>query len=274
MVYQAPDLEATRPQVVERPTTAGPSWLAVVLRWLIPVALLAAWQFWASDISSLLIPTPTAILEALWELIQSGELWELLWISNQSLILGTALSLAAGIPFGILLGRSQRVDRFLFIFIQIGLAAPSVAFLPLVIVFLGLDLTARTFFVFLFSFDLVVTMIRNGVRGVDPNLIEMADSFAARRRHLWVKVLLPGMVPTIAAAVRVAITRGLVGMTIIELTLIAVGIGGFITHSRAFFASSMVFAGVLVICVEALLLTFAAQRLEKWLTPRGLYGTG
>ncbi len=262
----------TRPP--RTPTGGPPTRAAAVLRWAIPIFLIVVWEVAARGGQRMLVPVPSRIIESTWDLLVSGELLDLLIVSNQSLILGTAAALLLGIPLGILLGRSATLDRFLNVFITISLATPTVALLPLIIVLFGLGPPARIFFVFLISFDTVVSMVRTGVRRVDPTLLEMADCFAARWYHTWPKVILPGMVPTVAGAVRVAISRGLIGMVIIELTLISVGIGGFIMRQRVFFRPNDVFAGVLILCVEAVLLSLVARKLEQRLAPRGIYGTG
>lgn len=251
---------------------SGPGRLGVALRWLLPILLIVAWAIYARSASDLVIPTPAAVLAAFWQMVTTGQLVDLLMTSNQALLFGTLLSLGIGIPFGILLGRYKTFDSFFGVFISISLAAPTIAFLPIVIIVFGLDLKARVVFVFLFTFDLVVSIVRNGVRNIQPEFIEMATCFAANTRQMWLKVLLPGMIPSLAAALRIAITRGLVGMVIIELTLTAVGIGGFVMLQRAYFRADMVFAGVFVICLEALLLTFIAQRIERRLIPKGLHG--
>jgi ABC-type nitrate/sulfonate/bicarbonate transport system permease component len=214
------------------------------------------------------------VADSTWNLLVSGRLLDLMWTSNQSLVIGTGLALVLGVPFGILLGRSARLDRFLNVFITISLSTPIVALLPLIIVLFGLGLPARAFFVFLISFDTVVSMVRTGVQRLEPVYLEMADCFAARWYHVWGKVILPGIVPTLAGAVRVAVSRGLIGMIIIELTLVSVGIGGFIMRQRVFFRPNDVFAGVLIICVEAIVLSILTRKLQQRLAPRGIYGTG
>ena len=258
----------------KRRTSGGfPTPLARILRWSLGPALLIAWQIAASGISALLIPTPIAVVQALWKLTVSGELLEAFWLSNQSLLIGTTAAIVLGIPFGVLLGRSKIANRLLGVYVDLDLATPSVALLPLIILVFGLGLEARSIVVFTFSFPLTVAMVRAGSRTVDPKLIEMGESFAPTTWQLWRKVLLPGMLPTLAGAIRVAVSRGVVGMIIVELTLVTVGLGGLIMEAQSLFKSDVLFAGVVVVCLEGVLLIYLANLLEKKIAPRGLYAT-
>lgn len=238
-----------------------------------PFLLLLIWQIAASTSDAILFPTPTGIAEAIWDLTVSGELGPALWRSNQALLIGTASALVFGIPIGIALGRSSLLNRIFGVYVDIDLATPTIALIPIVIIAFGLGLTARSVVVFLFGFALVVSLVRTGARTVDPNLIDMATAFAPTRRQLWVKVILPGLLPALGGAFRVAVSRGVVGMVIVELTLTTVGIGGLIMEARSFFRAEVVYAGVVVVVAQALLLMALGRWVERKIAPRGLYGT-
>lgn len=251
-------------------------WPTPLARWLkilsLP-ALILAWHIAASGVSALLIPTPGAVLQALWRTTVSGELLEAFWLSNQSLLIGTTAAIVLGIPFGVLIGRSKVANRVLGIYIDLELATPSIALLPIIIMIFGLGLPARSIVVFSFSFPLTVAIIRAGARTVDERIIEMCRSFGPTTAQLWWKVIIPGMLPTLAGAMRIAVSRGVVGMIIVELTLITVGLGGMIMEANAMFHADVLFAGVLVVCAEGLFLIWLAGVAERKIAPRGLYAT-
>ncbi|MFV2105528.1 MULTISPECIES: ABC transporter permease [unclassified Micromonospora] len=245
-----------------------------VLRIVSPLTLLLAWQIAAQISNSILFPTPTAIVAAAWDLALSGELGPALWRSNQALLIGTSVALAVGVPIGIALGRSPLLNRIFGVYIDIDLATPTIALIPIVIIVFGLGLTARSVVVFLFAFALVVSLVRTGARIVDANLIDMAAAFAPTRWQLWAKVILPGLLPALGGAFRVAVSRGVVGMVIVELTLTTVGIGGLVMEARSFFQADVVYAGVAVVVAEGLLLMALGRWVERKIAPQGLYGTG
>src|SRR5690606_21181612 len=111
-----------------------------------------------------------------------------------------------------------------------------------------------------------------GARNVSPSLVEMARAFGTRRWAMWTKVLIPGMLPALGAALRLSLSRGVVGMVLVELTLISVGLGGIVLDARALFQADTVFAGTIVILLQGLLLIRFGRWLEKKLAPAGLYG--
>lgn len=243
-----------------------------VLRYASYVLALGLWQYLGSQASDLLIPSVTQTASALWTMITGGELWEALLISNQSLVLGVLLSLLIGIPTGIILGRSRLIDRIFGVYLDIMVVIPMVSLVPIVIIVFGLNLSARVMIVFLFAVVTVVANVRTGARGVSPSLIEMARAFGTKRWAMWTKVLIPGMLPALGAALRLSLSRGVVGMVIVELTLISVGLGGLVLDARALFRADAVFAGTIVILVEGLLLIRLGRYVETKLAPAGLYG--
>jgi len=245
----------------------------VVLRMLSPLLLLGLWQVSSITTESILFPSATEVLVAMWEMGTSGDLWVALWLSNQALIIGATASLILGITVGVLLGRSRRLDKIFGIYINIDLATPTIALLPIVIIIFGLGLTARSVVVFTFGFAMVVSLVRTGAQTVDEDLAEMGEAFAPTRWQMWSKVIIPGLLPALGGAIRIAVSRGVVGMVIVELILITVGIGGVVMDARALFQGDRVYAGVIIICIEALLLMAAGRWIERKIAPQGMYGS-
>lgn len=250
-----------------RALTWGPA-----LRYGSFLLLLLFWEYAGRTGERLLIPPFSATMVALGELIVSGELFRALYVSNQSLVLGFLLTVLLGVPFGLLLGRFPILDRVFGIYLDISLVVPMVALMPVVIVALGITLAARVVIVVLFALPGLVINVRTGMRGVDPRLVEMARAFGAREWQIWWKVTLPAALPALIAGLRFAASRAVVGMIIVELTLISVGIGLVIQNGRGQFAADVVFAGTLVVAAEGLLIVGLAGRLERLVAPRRKLG--
>src|SRR5262249_51020248 len=138
---------------------------------------------------------------------------------------------------------------------------------PLVIIFLGLTLSARVFIVIMFALPPVAFNTRAGIQGVDPTLIEMARSCSARRWFLWRTVLLPAALPGVLAGVWVAIGRAISGMIIAELTIVAAGLGGLMRDFVDSFNAAGLFAVTLLLVFEGLVLTYGARAIAQSLTP-------
>ena len=247
-----------------------PAWMVwgPRLRIITVVLCLLGWEYAGHTAEKLLIPSFTGTAAAIWRLTISGELPQALLISNQSLAIGFLLTLAIGIPLGLLLGRFALLDRALSVYLDIAMVVPMVALMPIVIVALGIGLTTRVVIVVLFALPGLVINVRTGVRGVDPRLIEMARAFGAREWETWLKVTLPAALPALAAGLRFAASRAVVGMVIVELTLITVGIGAIIQAGRGSFSPDVVFAGTAVIALEGMALVGLATWLQKLVAPR------
>jgi ABC-type nitrate/sulfonate/bicarbonate transport system permease component len=254
-----------------RVQTARPAWQVwgPILRYGSVALLLLFWEYAGRTGERLLIPSFTATLGALWRLIVSGELVRALMVSNQSLVIGFIATVLIGVPLGSLLGRFATLDRIFGLYLDISLVVPMVALMPIVIVALGIDLAARVVIVILFALPGLIINTRTGVRGVDSRLIEMARSFGAKEWQIWWKVTLPAALPALMAGLRFAASRAVVGMIIVELTLIAVGIGLVIQDARGRFSADIVFAATLVVALEGMLIVSLARRLEGLVAPRG-----
>jgi NitT/TauT family transport system permease protein len=234
------------------------------LRILVFAAVVGTWELFLSTAQNFLLPRFSEMASALWRLLFSeARFWEALYISNQALILGYAVSLLVGLPLGLFAGRLRWTDRFFNPYVGVLLALPVAPLIPIVIIALGLGLAARVFIVVLFAFVFITVNTRAGVRGVDPSLIEMAKSFGAREGQIWRRIVIPGALPAIFAGMRIGLGRAITGMVMVELLLVASGLGRLLLEFSGRMQSDMVFATVLAVVIEALLLLTAMQRVEK-----------
>ncbi len=236
-------------------------------RALLLMALLGAWEVLGRTVGGLLFPSFTATLASLVGQVADGSLGVAFLASNSALALGYGAALAAGIPFGLLMGRSGLADRLAGPYLQVMLVAPVIALVPLVLVVFGLSLAARVVIVFLFAFPLFTFNVRAGIGAIGPELLEMGESFGARRVFLWTRVLLPGAVPGILAGVWNSIGRAISGMIVAELTIVSAGLGQLIKTSVDSFNAPALFAVTLVLAVEGVGLTYAARALAARLMP-------
>lgn len=252
---------------------SGPSLAArlldskLVLR-LGTLAIIAAiWQWYAVAIGGLLIPTFDGTIFALGGLLVDTEFWRAVWVSNQSLFLGFVIAVALGIPLGLMMGRYRPAEQFTDVYINIMLVTPMAALIPILIMSLGFGLTSRVLLVVLFAIPMVIVNSRAGVRQVDPTLIEMAGSFGADERQIWRRILLPGSLPSIMTGIRLGLGRAITAMVIIELLMIAVGLGGLIINFRGAFNPEGLYAVVIFVVLEALFLISVVRWVESRLVP-------
>jgi ABC-type nitrate/sulfonate/bicarbonate transport system permease component len=237
------------------------------LRLLTLAVIAAIWQWYAVAIGGLLIPTFDGTVLAFVGLLFDTEFWRAVWVSNQAMLIGFSITVALGIPIGLLMGRYRPAEMFTDVYINIMLVTPMAALIPLIIMAIGFGLEARVLLVVLFAIPMVIVNSRAGVREVDPSLIEMAQSFGAKERTIWWRILMPGSMPAIMTGIRIGLSRSLTAMVVIELLLVAVGLGGLIINFRGAFEPENLYAVVVFVVIEALLLISIARWLERRLVP-------
>jgi NitT/TauT family transport system permease protein len=121
--------------------------------------------------------------------------------------------------------------------------------------------------VVVFAIPVVIVNSRAGIRSVDRALIEMATSYGAGERQIWREILLPGALPAIMTGVRLGLGRAVTGMVIIELLLVAVGIGSLILSFRGMFMPDMLYGVVVLVVIEALILVSVVRVVERRVAP-------
>ena len=254
-----PGLRAGLLRVVDRPLT---------YRLLPPLLFAVVWQVYAeSDAGGFVIPSFTETMQALGELVRDGAFWSALLESNQALVLGFVAAVVAGIPLGLAMGRFPLLQRAADPYMSILVVMPIAALIPILVMSVGIGLTARVILVALFAFPMVVVNTYTGVRQVDPKLIEMARSFMANERQIWRRILIPGAMPAIMTGVRIGLGRAITGMVIAELLMVSVGIGELILEFRSMFSSDALYATVIIVVAEAIVLMAVARRIERRLMP-------
>jgi ABC-type nitrate/sulfonate/bicarbonate transport system permease component len=208
------------------------------------VAFLLLWEWAARVPISFNFPSPWATLTALFALLRSGDLPAATLISLQSLLLGFSAAVLAGVPLGLVMGVVRPVGRAR-VYLDLLIALPTAALVPLVILSFGINVLSSAVIVFVFSAPFVTMNAYGGVRDVRPRLMEMARAFDASWGQLFSRIVLPSALPMILAGIRYALSRAFVGLIVAELLLSPFGLGKLIMASRSMFEHDRMFATVL-----------------------------
>ncbi len=230
-------------------------------------AILIAWEFYGRSVNPILFTYPSAVAAAFGELVASGELQSYLGQSLQVLGFGLLLSIAAGIPAGVLIARFKTLELATDFYINALYSTPMVAFVPLIVLWFGFRVPAKVVIVFLFMVFPILINTQQGVKTVDRGLLEVARSFCSTEQQLWGDVILPSALPFIAAGLRLAIGRGLVGMVIAEFYTSIAGLGYLIVRYANAFETAKLFVPIVVLMVMGVLLIQGARALELWIAP-------
>lgn len=232
------------------------AFLAFILLWQLAVA--------AAGVSAVLLPSPGSVLGELGEITRLGLLQDALGSSLYALAVGLGLSLLVGIPIGLLVGAARTADLISYPYLWGFFATPRIALAPLMVLWFGLGATTKIWLVFLSAVIPIILSCRDGVKTADESLLRAAISFCASRRDLFVKVIAPNTLPFIASGVRNGISRGFVGLLVIEMTVGSGGLGTQVMRAMRSFNTARMFAFVAVLVVIALVLIGLSKRLEAY----------
>jgi ABC-type nitrate/sulfonate/bicarbonate transport system permease component len=229
--------------------------------------ILIVWQIVGPHISPIFFTYPTQIAVAFYTLTASGDLPYYLSQSLEVMFYGLLSAIIVGIPLAVLMARVRWLDWALDFPINALYATPLVALVPLLVLWFGIYMKAKIIVVFLFAVFPILINTYQGVRECDKNMLEVARSFRSNEWRVWQDVLLPYALPYIAAGVRLAIGRGLVGMVIAEFYTTITGLGFMITRYANNFEMDKTFVPVIVLMTLGVSLTSGLKWLERRIAP-------
>jgi len=237
----------------------------VLLGSLAVAIFIAAWQamFLFVPFNKLFISKPDLIWNALVDLVVSGDLLRDLAVSAAPFLYGFGAAVIVGVPLGVVMGWRAPVRYTLDPIMTIFYASPLVALAPLVIVFFGVGVSGKAIIIFVLSVFPFIFNAQAGVRAIDPLLINVVRSLGGSERDLYLKVLIPGVLPYIVAGARIAVGRGLIGILVGEFFAASEGIGYAIARFGDLFALDKMFACILAIMVIAVVLTEGIRWAER-----------
>ncbi|HEY8694344.1 MAG TPA: ABC transporter permease [Chloroflexota bacterium] len=238
-------------------------------RTLVVVVVLGAWEglVRSGTISPLFLSSPLTVAGWLARGVATGSIWPHILVSAQEAAIGFALAVLAGIPLGIAMGRVQFVRDTFEPFVMALYASPSVAFLPLLIIWLGIGLWSKVVLIFLGGVFAVIINTEAGVAHIDPRLVETARAFTASNRQVLIKVVIPAAIPFILAGLRQAVGRVLIMVVVAELYAATAGLGYLIFQGGAMYDTTQVFAGVTLLAGSGIALNQALRLLEQRVAP-------
>jgi NitT/TauT family transport system permease protein len=228
---------------------------------------LALWEWVGSRIDPVLFTTPSAVAVAAVEMIRNGDLWNYLWPSLVVLAVGLSLAAITGVAIGLLLARYWLLDIALSVYITFLYSIPSVALVPLIVLWAGFEFTAKVIILFLFAFFPMVINTYQGVKSVDPKLIEVGRAFRCSERQLWSNIVLPAALPFIVTGLRLALGRGLIGMVLADLYTAISGIGYLIVRMASTYQVSKMFVPIVTLGLLGVSLTALLRVIEKRVAP-------
>lgn len=234
------------------------------------VGFFAVWEAlltWGMTLNPFIMSKPSLIFVGLWREAESGQLWSDLVISAQPFFFGFGAAVIVGIFIGTMMGWRARVGYALDPFMTALYASPLVAIAPLVIIFFGVDVSGKAILIFVLCVFPFVFNTYAGVKAVDRLLVNVVRSLGGSERDIYLKVIVPSVLPYIVAASRYAIGRGLVGILVGEFYAATAGIGYRIAWFSNMFEISRMFGYILVMMVIAVVMTEGIRWWERTAFP-------
>jgi NitT/TauT family transport system permease protein len=183
------------------------------------------------------------------------------WFTVFATIIGFTAAMVLGIAIAAALWWWNDLYKVLDPYLVVANAMPKTAFVPIFYIWLGATLSIYGMSLAI-SLFIAILMIYNGFQGIDPNKIKLAQTFGATKRQVLTKVVLPGSIPTLIAALKVNVGLSLVGVVVGEFQSANIGLGFLIQYGSQIFKLNIVMTAITILAIVSSLMYLAISRLE------------
>ncbi|MEU5376778.1 MULTISPECIES: ABC transporter permease [unclassified Streptomyces] len=248
--------------------------VVLVARVLLLVAVLGLWE--ALSRAKVIDPFNFSMPSKVWDQIYTwithgtalGSLGEQIWVTLQEALLGWVIGVAAGVVFGIALGRIAFLADILGPYIKVLNSIPRIVLAPIFVIWFGLGPSSKIASAVVLVFFPVFFNAFQGAREVDRNLVSNARILGASDRRVTLQVVIPSATSWIFTSLHVSFGFALIGAIVGEYIGATKGVGLLVAQSQGTFNAAGVYAAMVILAVVALvaegLLTFAERRIFRW----------
>jgi ABC-type nitrate/sulfonate/bicarbonate transport system permease component len=248
---------------VSRLARLGRRPLLLAVEVAVPVALLAAYALWSARAESFYFPPLTRVAERFSELWLFARVPTDVLPSLGRLGSGYVLSVVVGVTAGLALGWSRLTHQAVKPFVEFLRALPSVALIPFGLLVFGTGDTYKIFIIVLGSVWPILLNTIDGVRGVNPGLLEMAHAYNVGSWARLRRIVLPAAMPRIVAGMRTGMAIAIILMVVSEMVASTNGIGYFVLESQRRFAIADMWAGIVLLGIIGYVANFAFIQAER-----------
>jgi NitT/TauT family transport system permease protein len=222
-----------------------------------------AWEVLGQAGLTALFPPLSSVAAKLGEIVALPSFWDALALTARSYLTGTGIAIAAGVPIGLVMGRSKIADGLLLPWVSTFTSAPLTAIVPVIMALFGFGETTIVLTVVLFAIWIIILDARAGARSISPSLAEMAAAFGATPWQAFSKVYLWAALPEILTGVRLGLIRAVKGVIIGQLLVSVVGFGHMFEIYSSNFLMEHMWALLLVLFALAFLIDAGLAYLER-----------
>ena len=245
-------------------------WFIVVGGAIIPVALLLVWQFVSTSglVPVSQLPSPEMVWLAAVDLAQRGLLGQYIAISTQRVLIGFAFGATIGLAFGAVVGLSRLGDILLAPTLGAIRAVPSLAWVPLLILWFKIGEESKVILIAIGAFFPVYTIVAAALRHVDRQLLEAGRAFGLHGVRLFATVQLPAVVPSVISALRLALAQAWLFLVAAELIASSMGLGFLLVDSGNNGRIDRIFLAIILLAVLGKLTDSLVGLFERWAIKR------
>lgn len=242
--------------------------LQAALPFLLPAVIALLWiaatRFhWVSD---MILPPPSLVWSSAVDLFSSGQIFQEVGVSLGRIAWGLFIGGTLGIVTGILMARSPAVEAYIGPTIRVIWLVPALGWLPFLMLFLGVGETLKFVMIAKTCFMPLLVTSYEGTRALPQRYLEVAKVLELPRRTTLVKVIIPSILPSLFAGLRLSLSKGWQALVVVELIASSSGIGYLMNWGRKLFYLDIVIVTMVVIGVIGWLIDFAVVRIERRLT--------
>ncbi len=213
------------------------------------VIFLSIWEIVGSMLNPITLATPEGVVRAFIDAMRSGVLEGAFVTAMEDFLTGYVLAVVVGISLGVLMGRSRIAEKALSPYISFFQAMPSIAAIPLLVIWFGVGFEARLVTTFWLAFLPVLINTYSGLRATPKTLREVSRIYHLSEFATIKRIALPGALPFVFAGLRRAVGLGMIGMLIAEMEISVKGLGGLITTYGDDLQTAYLLAGI---CLAAI----------------------
>ncbi|MGN0657120.1 MAG: ABC transporter permease [Ruminiclostridium sp.] len=239
--------------------------LEILYMWFPLFALIAIWEYTGSSgiLNPSIMPAPSGIIETFVNMLESGRWQTNLLASLGRIVKGFFVGSSCGLVVGILMGSLKPIEKFMTILVGFFRPIPTIAWIPLFILWLGIGDVSKVTIISIGCFWSVLLNTLNGMKNVDKKLLEVAILFEKSWFTQFYKIILPSALPSILTGLRLAVSSALMGVLAAEMLAANSGIGFLITFGRDLAQPGIMLVGVLTIAFLGLIVDFILLKVEK-----------
>jgi sulfonate transport system permease protein len=230
-----------------------------------PVVLLAIWSIGSATgwLDPRVLSAPWTVVTTTGDLIADGRLQSNLWTSTQRAFIGLGFGIVLGVVLALISGLSRLGEAILDGPIQIKRAIPSLALLPLLILWLGIGESMKIVTILLGVFVPIYIHTHNGLRTIDARYVELAQTVGLSQWDFIRRVVLPGALPGFLLGLRFAVTGAWLSLVVVEQINSTSGIGYMMELARTYGQTDIIIVGLVLYGVLGLLSDGAVRLIQR-----------